>query len=1067
MSVVAAPDLREASTPAESERRPSPATRTRVLLVTEGTYPFHWGGVSTWCHALTHGLPEVDFTLLALARDPLVERLFELAPNVVDFRTIPLWGVRNAWELGPDRRFAAVRRRVHSSGDAALAEGFIPPFSTVVRELLGTSRDDIELARAIHAIYRFFLEHDFDATFRSRAVWDSFCAQVADIFPPAAARRGYPATQASLADLTAGLGWLYHWFFPLSQPLPRPDVVHTAMVGSCTLLAAAVKLEHGSPFLLSEHGIYLRERYLAEHASSASLFRKLLLLGFARRMTELGYSLADVVSPCCDYNRRWELRNGARPELLETAYYGLEPRPPAAAAARPAGSGPIVVWAGRIDPLKDLETLLRAAALVLDARPDVRFRLFGSAEPGREWYSRRCLGLHRELALGDAVSFEGFRADTAAVIAEADLVVLSSISEGFPFITLEAMHSGKPVVATAVGGVCEQVPPSCGVTVEPRDPKAFAEAILAVLDDPDACAQRGRAALERAESLFSAEQFRTTHRAFYERLAHTNGNGTNGRVQPGTRLRVASPPREPVPARPEHLHRREALANELAARISQPVDPLELAAVIESHGITDTVALERYGAESTFELAEHIFAAVMAQRPPRSAGLPEGGHRSRQATRGRVADLARGPFALAPLLVLLCTIQAFAEVGWDRGRLLALSLGMTVSVALANGFVSAIARRVALYLGLGYRGLADRLLTAGVVVAASSITILGALAYALASALDVFAADERLVFLVSLVCFTGVGLVVAKLSLARATGWVCVGLGAGLGAALVTRHVAGSGTGGQLLLALSIGLGVALAVMLAAGRYVYGARSDDAVLPPRAQLVFESAGYFAYGAAFMAFLLEVHILGWLGAKSASQSRLDTIAALEVGLTLALPPVILASGVAERTLRLFWFHAKEQQEHVAAHRTRRYGKALQTFYYRRLLAYLVSSAVLAAAMLVAFELALRSGRLAGWVALPDPQPTELVFLAALVAFWLVGWAQFNCMFVLNFGRPEQAFRPVLLAMVVAGVTGIPLGAAGFGYTTLAFAAGSAAFAWASSRNCRRVLAAADHHYATAF
>ena len=420
--------------------------------MTEGTYPFHWGGVSTWCHALTHGLPEVDFTLFALARDPLVERRFELAPNVVDFRTIPLWGVRNAWELGPDRSLATVRRRVRSSGDAALAVGFIPPFTTVVGELLGTSRDDTELARAIHAIYLFFLEHDFDATFRSRAVWDSYWAQVARIFPPAAEGRGYPATQASLADLTAGLGWLYHWFFPLSQPLPQVDVVHTAMVGSCTLLAAAIKLEHGTPFLLSEHGIYLRERYLAEHSSSASLFRKLLLLGFARRMTELGYSLADVVSPCCNYNRRWELRNGARAELLETAYYGLEPRP-LTTEAKLAASGPIVIWAGRIDPLKDLETLLRAAALVLDARPDVRFRLFGSAQPGREWYSRRCLRLHRELALGDAVSFEGFRADTAAVIAEADLVVLSSISEGFPFTTLEAMRCGKPVVATAVGGV--------------------------------------------------------------------------------------------------------------------------------------------------------------------------------------------------------------------------------------------------------------------------------------------------------------------------------------------------------------------------------------------------------------------------------------------------------------------------------------------------------------------------------------------------------------------------------------------------------------------------------------
>ena len=489
--------------------------------------------------------------------------------------------------------------------------------------------------------------------------------------------------------------------------------------------------------------------------------------------------------------------------------------------------------------------------------------------------------------------------------------------------------------------------------------------------------------------------------------------------------------------------------------------------MIESHGITDTIARSRYGAEGTFDLAERVFAPVMALRQPRSSRPAKDSGRSPEAVRGRVADLARGPFALAPLVVLLCIVQAFSEVGWGRGRLLALSLGMTMSVALANGFVAAIARRVALYLGLGHRGLARRLLDAGLLTAAASIAILGALAYVAARTFGLFAADERLVFLAALVCFTGLGLGIATLSIARATGWLCVGLAAGLAAALATRSLAGTGTGSQLLLALGAGLGVALAVLLAAARHVYGPRRSETALPPRSQLVLESAGYFAYGLAFMVFLLEVHVLGWLGTPTAGQSRLDAFTALEVALTLALPPVILASGVAERTLRLFWRHAAVRQEQVAARHVRRYGQALVDFHKRRLLVYLLVSAALAVGMLVAFELALRSGALGDWVALPDPGATEFVFVAALIAFWLVGWAQFNCMFVLNLGRPEQAFRPVLLAMVVAAATGIPLGAAAFDYTALAFVAGSAFFVWASARNCRRVLAAADHHYATAF
>ncbi len=55
-----------------------------VLLTTEGTYPFHKGGVSTWCHVLTQQLSEVDFKILAIAANPYLQKHYELAPNVID-----------------------------------------------------------------------------------------------------------------------------------------------------------------------------------------------------------------------------------------------------------------------------------------------------------------------------------------------------------------------------------------------------------------------------------------------------------------------------------------------------------------------------------------------------------------------------------------------------------------------------------------------------------------------------------------------------------------------------------------------------------------------------------------------------------------------------------------------------------------------------------------------------------------------------------------------------------------------------------------------------------------------
>ncbi len=1042
----------------DSASLPAPGA-PRVLLLTEGTYPCHWGGVSTWCHTLTHELSDVEFVLVAVVRDQLAEQHFELAPNVVEFRPLSLWDVRNAWELRPEGGIGTVReRRARTTGTAVKAQ-FLPFFAIFLRQLLGARRDDAELARAIHGMHAFFREHDFDAAFRSLAVWDCFGDEVVRRFPRLAARHGYPGTEVTLSDLTSGLHWLHHWFFPLSEPLPRADIVHATSAGICTMIAAALKLEDGSPVVLSEHGIYLRERYLAEHESTDSLFGKLLKLRFARRMTELAYSLADVVAPCCDDNRRWELRNGATQRKLRTTYYGVDPSR-FAVSNGDANGAPVVAWAGRFHPLKDVETLLRAAALVQRSRPEVRFRLFGSAQPGTEWYFERCQNLHRELHLGEQVTFEGFRRQTDSALRDADLVVLSSISEGFPFTTLEAMMSGKPVVATAVGGLREQVPPTCGLTVEPRDPEAMASAILTVLADPDACAERGRAARMWVESAFSLEQFRSTHRAIYKLLDRSS----DGRVRHQPRF-VRRENGSDWAA--EGSQDWASLRAELAARVPQPVDSLELAAVLESLGITDTTAAARYGARNTFELAERAYAELMAGRPrgPARRVATEVPDQDRARRRSILAgDSPRGLFALLPLLLLLGTIRVFADAGWDGGRILALSLGMTLGMVGANAVVQGVSRRTAIYLGSGHRSLAQRLMQRSMLVGALSLTAFALLAYVTLTAVGAFAADERVIFSATLAGFTAVWLVAASLSLARATGWVSVGLAAGLLAGFAAELVLGTG-GLWLLAATGLGVVVAVAVMIGAHVRIYGSGGAAAKLPSRSHLLVESGAYLAYGAGVMFVLLEPHLLGWFGAGGLG--RLQQIAAVEVAFTLAIPPVILATGMAERTLRLFWVYAKQQQQDVPAHDRLRFGSELRAFYARSAVLYLVVAGILAVAMLVVVELALHSGRLADWVVLPSPGATEFIFVAALVSFWLVGWAQFNCMFVLNLARPGQALRPVLAGLIVVTLTGIPLALAGFEYSALASVAGAATFAWWSLRSCRRVLLDADHLYAAAF
>ena len=215
--------------------------------------------------------------------------------------------------------------------------------------------------------------------------------------PLAAGRAGYADATFTLGDLTDAMSLLYRWLMPRAVSLPDAAVVHTSSAGLCSLLAVAAKLEYGMPFLLTEHGIYLRERYLAQMDAPKQPVSENVKFGFVRRITELSYQFADQISPGNNYNQRWELRNAARPHQLLTIYNGVDP-----ATCRPAAKvdqHPVVVWLGRITPIKDVMTLLRAAALVCEKDPDVEFRLYGSHPKGDEDYYQACLGRRSELGV--------------------------------------------------------------------------------------------------------------------------------------------------------------------------------------------------------------------------------------------------------------------------------------------------------------------------------------------------------------------------------------------------------------------------------------------------------------------------------------------------------------------------------------------------------------------------------------------------------------------------------------------------------------------------------------------
>ncbi|MFN8179476.1 MAG: glycosyltransferase [bacterium] len=154
-------------------------------------------------------------------------------------------------------------------------------------------------------------------------------------------------------------------------------------------------------------------------------------------------------------------------------------------------------------PEKDHKTFLLAARFVADELPAARFVLVGDG-PRREDLAREAAVLD----LADRVVLAGPRKDVAAVLSAFDVSVLCSTDvETFPLAFLESMASGLPLVGTKVGGLPEMIAEGRnGLLVRSRDPRGLADAMLALLRDPDLARRYGEESRRRVESEFSLER---------------------------------------------------------------------------------------------------------------------------------------------------------------------------------------------------------------------------------------------------------------------------------------------------------------------------------------------------------------------------------------------------------------------------------------------------------------------------------------------------------------------------------------------------------------------------------
>ncbi|MEU6281205.1 DUF3492 domain-containing protein [Streptomyces sp. NPDC047028] len=543
----------------------------RIGLLTEGGYPYVSGDARLWCDRLVRGLGQHEFDVhaLSLGRQQEEEGWVPLPPQVSRVRTAPLWTAEDdgvVYGRRARRRFtecygelvaalgtdAAPAPEPDGADDsAAPCSHLADRFGSALYGLAELARDEGGLVAALRS----------DTAVRTL---ERACRA------PGAPRT---AREARVPDLLTVAAHLERALRPLSldwygdDGLGAADLCHATAGGPAALPGLLALHFSDVPLLVTEYGVRLRSHYLglgpdASGPDAAAPAVRALLAAFHGRLAAETYRRAAVITPGNAHARRWQERCGADRAKIRTVYSGMDAEPFAEVGEAPDRADPdTLVWVGRVEPAKDLVSLLHAFTEIRKERPKARLRIVGaSAGPEGEAYLGHCRALAAQLfpdeaegvhAVGDnPVSFEeigGPEAPTPAdAYASGAVVVLSSVVEGFPISLVEAMFCGRATVSTDAGAVVEVIG-GTGLVVPPRNPRALAEACGALLLDPERRERLGAAARARALELFTVEQnIAAFHGIYLEIVSHCPVH----RVvlgETGEPLPFATPPEAHVP----------------------------------------------------------------------------------------------------------------------------------------------------------------------------------------------------------------------------------------------------------------------------------------------------------------------------------------------------------------------------------------------------------------------------------------------------------------------------------------------------------------------------------------
>ena len=491
-----------------------------VCLLMEGTYPFVYGGVSSWIHNLIKALPHIRFTGVCILpqSDKKWEIKYDLPSNFFDLKIIYLhdYNMENKRKGNRAKRHQQIdllrifHKNLHKN-NYSFFEKILPIFQSEQKK--GLSINDM---------------------ISGKEAWNLLL----ELYNP-------EVNKESFIDFF----WTFRFthlplFNILKAKIPKAKVYHTISTGYAGLLGSVAKYRYKKPLLLTEHGIYTKERKIEiSHADwiydssdkrvkingEIGTFHKMWTNLF-HTLGKITYNSADSIFTLYEGNRQIEIAEGADPGKTFVIPNGIDINKFGKIKQNPNRGKEdkkhvYVGFVGRIVSIKDVKTFIRACKIVSLHLPKAFFLIIGPTEEDPVYYEE-CLELVELLDLQNMVEFTG-KVNIMDYYPKLDVLVLTSVSEAQPLVILEAGCVGIPSVASDVGACRELLEGyneddkgigHSGIVTQVADPEDTAKAIITILSDYKLSQKYSIAAKKRVNTFYKESDLNQRYLTIYNKF---------------------------------------------------------------------------------------------------------------------------------------------------------------------------------------------------------------------------------------------------------------------------------------------------------------------------------------------------------------------------------------------------------------------------------------------------------------------------------------------------------------------------------------------------------------------